>query len=310
MGQIVVQVTDQTLTKMKDNYQNELRNPPPGAAFSAKKAGITITGYKSGKVLFQGANPEMEASKWGNLSTGQTKPKSASTQHPYSPEPSLYRQSLIGSDEAGTGDYFGPITVAAAYVKADQIELLKELGVRDSKNLTDASIQQIAQQILLLDIPYSLVILHNPKYNQLQAKGWTQGKMKTMLHHTAIENVRKKIAPEQPDGILIDQFCLPNIYMKHLKSEQKTLPKSTYFVTKAESHSIAVATASIIARASFVKQMDLLSNQVEFTLPKGASAKVDQVASRVIRQKGKTYLDQVAKVHFANTAKAFAYLKK
>ena len=48
--------------------------------------------------------------------------------------------SMIGSDEVGTGDYFGPITVCAAYVRQDQIHLLKELGVQDSKNLNDEKI--------------------------------------------------------------------------------------------------------------------------------------------------------------------------
>ncbi|WP_017473354.1 ribonuclease HIII [Amphibacillus jilinensis] len=308
MGQIVLNVSEQTLLEMKQAYQSVEKATPPGAVFSAKTASTTITAYKSGKVLFQGSQPEIEAEKWAGTETPSTsKATKKKNTHAYHPDPSLFHQSLIGSDEAGTGDYFGPITVAAAYVRADQIELLKELGVRDSKHLTDQSIQHIAQQLLLIDTPYSLVILDNPKYNQLQNKGWTQGKMKTMLHHTAIENVLSKIAPTKPDGILIDQFSQPDVYIKHLQKEQKTLPRSTYFVTKAESHSIAVAAASIIARASFVKKIDLLSKQAGLTLPKGASAKVDQVASHIISKKGKAYLDQVAKVHFANTKKAQNY---
>ena len=56
--------------------------------------------------------------------------------------------SIIGSDEVGTGDYFGPITVCATYVNSDQIGLLKELGVQDSKNLNDDKISAIAKQII------------------------------------------------------------------------------------------------------------------------------------------------------------------
>lgn len=309
MGQTVRLVSKETLDKMKVAYQPMLKATPANAVFSAKTSNATITAYKSGKVLFQGKNPEAEAMKWDGTVVEKKQKQTTQQTHLYHPESSLYTQSIIGSDEAGTGDYFGPVTVAAAYVKNDQIELLKELGVRDSKNLTDATIKEIAKQIMLLEIPYSLMILHNPKYNQLQKNGWTQGKMKTMLHDAVINRLLEKIAPITPDGILIDQFSLPNVYINHLKTEKRTLPESTYFVTKAESHSIAVATASIIARASFVKEMDRLSERVGFTVPKGASAKVDQVASSIIRKYSEAYLDNVAKVHFANTNKAKAYLQ-
>ena len=310
MGHVVKIVSEQTINKMKEFYQSSLKQTPPHALFSAKVNQTTITAYKSGKVLFQGVNSEQEASRWDGKEATKKKSNSVAAQsHHYSPSPSLFTQSIIGSDEAGTGDYFGPITVAAAYVRSDQIELLRELGVRDSKNLTDQSIEKIAQDILLCEIPYSSMVLPNPKYNQLQARGWTQGKMKTMMHDAVINSLLKKISPTKPDGILIDQFSEPGVYINHLKKENKQLPESTYFITKAESHSIAVATASILARARFVQEMDRLSKNVGFTLPKGASAKVDQAASYIIRDKGEAFLQNIAKVHFANTNKATAYLK-
>ncbi|MBU5593629.1 ribonuclease HIII [Amphibacillus sp. MSJ-3] len=310
MGQIVLQLSNETLLKMKETYHKFLIATPPGALFSARTANTTITAYKSGKVLFQGKTPEVEANKWGSALPNQKHAhKKKETKHRYLPDQDLFTASIIGSDEAGTGDYFGPITVSAAYVKSDQIELLKELGVRDSKSLSDQSILDIAQQIFLLEIPYSLMILPNPKYNQLQKEGWSQGKMKTMLHDAAINSLLSKISPIKPDGILIDQFSEPHVYLNHLKSENKILPDSTYFITKAESQSTAVATASIIARASFVGEISRLSKQVGFTLPKGASAKVDQAASYIIQKKGVAYLHNVAKVHFANTKKALSHLK-
>lgn len=310
MGNVVRIVSEQTIIKMKEAYQSSLKQTPPHAVFSAQTNQTTVTAYKSGKVLFQGANAEHEANRWGGdvvaKKKSASKPKQA---HNYAPNPHLFTQSIIGSDEAGTGDYFGPITVAAAYVKTDQIELLRELGVRDSKHLSDPMIEKIAKDILLCEIPYSLMTLPNPKYNQLQARGWTQGKMKTMLHDAAINSLLEKISPAKPDGILIDQFSEPGVYINHLRTENKRLPDSTYFITKAESHSIAVATASILARARFVREIDRLSKQVGYTLPKGASAKVDQAASYLIRKKGESFLQNVAKVHFANTRKATAYLK-
>jgi len=79
-------------------------------------------------------------------------------------------------------------------------------------------------------------------------------------------------------------------------------------MTKAESYSIAVAAGSIVARTSFVKEIEKLSNEFGIELPKGASNKVDQVIAKIIKTKGENALDSLAKVHFANTKKAIKYL--
>jgi ribonuclease HIII len=295
--------------EMKRYYNHVLQPTPQGAVFRAKTEHAVITGYRSGKVLFQGSNPEIEAAKWtGEVNKGETVNSKKAQISSYSPPESLFVSSHIGSDEAGTGDYFGPITVASTYVKKEQIPLLKELGVKDSKNLTDSTIVKIASELAQMRLPYSLLILHNPKYNALQRKGWSQGKMKAMLHHHAIQNLVEKIGHSPYEGILIDQFCEPGIYRKHIASEKERLPEKTFFMTKAESYSIAVAAGSIIARASFVKEMDRLSEQMGFELNKGASKKVDQTIARVIREKGEAALENCAKLHFANTEKARQYL--
>lgn len=294
---------------MKHHYTNKLQTTPQGAVFRAKTNHAVVTAYKSGKVLFQGESPEAEAGRWVNVEHEHVKSGTNSVKEgSFTPPERLFSANHIGSDEAGTGDYFGPITVAAAFVKKEQIELLKELGVRDSKNISDPTIRKIAKDIAQLELPYSLLILHNEKYNNLQKSGWTQGKMKAMLHHHAINNLRQKIEPTPCEGILIDQFCEPSVYKKHIGSEQQKLADHTYFMTKAESYSIAVAAGSIIARASFLEEMSKLSKQVEITLPKGASKKVDQTIANVIKKRGNNILNTCAKTHFANTKKAQSYL--
>ncbi|WP_093216340.1 ribonuclease HIII [Sediminibacillus albus] len=310
MPQVVLKLTSQDMDKMKTYYQKYLKTAPSGSVFAAKTPSCSITAYKSGKVLFQGRTPNDEADKWGTAEqTAASKIKKSSTsKHQYIPPESLFISSHIGSDEAGTGDYFGPVTVAAAFITADQIPLLKDLGVKDSKHLTDEKIRSIAQELVKQKIPYSLVVLHNEKYNQLQSKGWSQGKMKTMLHHHAITKLSQKISPIQPDGILIDQFSEPNVYIKHLATEKEQLQSNVYFMTKAESHSIAVAAGSIIARASFVKEMEKLSEKLGTELPKGASQKVDKAAATIIGKHGKQALNECAKTHFANTKKAEALI--
>lgn len=312
MGQEVHVLPMRTIEDMKKHYSGELTSTPAGAIFRAKTPLAVITAYKSGKVLFQGSSPDAEAAKW-TAGTGSSpalpKKTSGKTTLPgFTPHPSLFSSSHIGSDEAGTGDYFGPVTVAAVYVEKQQIEHLKSIGVKDSKNLTDPIISKLSKQIAGLGIPYSLLVLHNEKYNRLQKKGWTQGKMKAMLHHHAITRLMGKIEDAELDGILIDQFCEPGVYRRHIGTERQQLPEKTFFMTKAESYSIAVAAASIIARASFVREMDRLSESAGMVLPKGASTKVDQTIAKLIRENGSSMLDSCAKVHFANTKKAEKFL--
>ncbi|PAE06582.1 ribonuclease HIII [Terribacillus saccharophilus] len=325
MGQIVLQLPLDTIQQMKATYSRAEKPAPPGAIFSAKTPSCSITAYKSGKVLFQGKSPETEADKWGSAPSGPKKPpgpkagvkdhthpghkgpaglKPSVNDHRYAPAPALFTSSHIGSDEAGTGDFFGPITVASVYVDQSQFALLKELGVKDSKLLKDDAIQRIAKDLMQVELPYSLLVMRNERYNQLQQRGWSQGKMKTMLHHHAIQKLLAKIDPTKPDGILIDQFQLPSTYIKHLATEGEKLQQNVSFMTKAESHSLAVAAASIISRASFVREMDKLSKQAGFTIPKGASAAVDQAAGRLIRTHGRQALPVFTKMHFANSAKA------
>ncbi len=302
MSQIVNKYSEAMIQKMYHYYNNKLVDLPKGAVFRAKTNHAVITAYHSGKVLFQGQAPEIEARKWqDDVSTKQTT-------SPYAPPATLFSSSHIGSDEAGTGDYFGPVTVASTYVHSDMMNVLKEIGVKDSKAFSDATVFRLSKEILSLNVPYSLLILPNQKYNSLQEKGWSQGKMKAMLHHHVNQNVIRKIEKQPYEGVVIDQFCDPAIYQKHLQSEQKTMPDNTYFKTKAEQYSLAVAAASILARASFLKKMDELSIELGIKLPKGASQQVDQTIATIIKTRGKSALYGVAKLHFANTKKANKYL--
>lgn len=312
MSHLTLQFSNTTINEMKNLYTEHLLAPPPGAIFRARSNKTMITAYKSGKVLFQGGDIQTEASKWG--STGKTitptqKKTNSISNHQFQPPSTLFTSNHIGSDESGTGDYFGPITTCATYVTAEQVTLLKEMGIQDSKAITDENIQLLADELIKLQIPYSLLIMHNEKYNDLQQKGWTQGKMKAMLHFHAIENLLKKIGNAPYDGILVDQFCTPDVYRRHIQSENHQLPANSYFMTKAESYSIAVAAASVLARASFLREMERLSQSVGFNLLKGASSKVDQLIADIMKGKGEEILPSIAKVHFANTNKARAYLK-
>lgn len=317
MSNTVIKVSNDTLNKMKDYYAASLTaNTPPGAVFSAKVNGATITGYKSGKVLFQGSNTASEAGKWGSSSPSPAMKKNTSSfttkrnvsDHEFRPPATINQLSIIGTDEAGTGDYFGPVTVAAAYVSTEHIRILEDMGIRDSKTIKDPQILILGRKITEM-IPYSLLVLRNEKYNELQRKGYSQGKMKAMLHEQAISHLLGKLNGVKPDGILIDQFCEPGVYFRHTATNGKR-EVPLYFSTKAESISTAVAAASVIARYAFLKHMDLLSEQAGVTIPKGASSKVDDTAALIIAKKGEAALAPLAKMHFANTEKARQIVRK
>ncbi|WP_413308372.1 ribonuclease HIII [Bacillus sp. 1P10SD] len=314
MGNVVIKLGINEITEMRKYYSKQLlEKNPPGSVFSAKTPGCVITAYNSGKVLFQGNDSEKEAGKWGSVDLsaagvgGGTKKVATSAKGDL--PPGISQMSAIGSDEVGTGDFFGPITVVAAYVKKEHIPLLKELGVRDSKDLNDEKIIAIAKVIKDV-VPFSLMTLKNDKYNKLQQSGMSQGKMKAILHNQAILNVLEKIAPDQPEAILIDQFVQPSTYFQHLKGQKAIAKENVCFSTKAEGIHLAVAAASILARYAFVQYIDKLSDAAGFKIPKGAGAQVDVAAAKLIVSKGRDILPSFVKLHFANTDKAMALVNK
>ncbi|UQD52961.1 ribonuclease HIII [Bacillus methanolicus] len=306
MTNIVLKKSKIELEQIKKYYENHLiEKVPQGGLFSAKTANCTITAYQSGKIMFQGNGAEAEAKKWGDAKQHvSSKPVYVSGSLPSE----ISSMSVLGSDEVGTGDYFGPITVVAAYVKKDDIPILKDIGVKDSKQLTDEKITLIAKQLINI-VPHSLLTLHNEKYNQLQQSGMSQGKMKALLHNQAIGHVLKKIAPEKPEAILIDQFVKENIYFQHIKDQSAIQRDRVFFSTKAEGIHVSVAAASIIARYAFIRHFEKLSEAAGFTLPKGASQRVDEAAAKLIKEKGRESLQKFVKLHFANTQKAIQLSK-
>ena len=317
MGNVVLNLEMKKINEMKNFYAKQLLDKNiPGSVFAAKTSACMITAYKSGKVLFQGNDSESEAGKWGSISAGVPTNKLSSAAAVKGKSAAkgdlpagIGGMSAIGSDEVGTGDFFGPITVVAAYVRKEDIPLLKELGVRDSKDLNDEKIISIAKVIKDV-VPFSLMTLKNEKYNQVQRSGMSQGKMKALLHNQAILNVLEKISPVKPEAILIDQFVQPSTYFQHLKGQKAIAKQDVYFSTKAEGIHLAVASASILARYAFIQYIDKLSEAAGFKIPKGAGSQVDVAAAKLIVSKGQEILPSFVKLHFANTDKAMAIVNK
>lgn len=293
MGKDDLQNLIKALTSQQGNNNN------PYVTFAAKVKGVTVLVYTSGKVVFQGANAETIAEQFGYQSASQSTSDTVSGQN----------MPLIGSDEVGNGSYFGGLAVVASFVTPDDHALLKKLGVDDSKNLTDSKIRQIAP-ILENNIKHKALLLSPQKYNQVVGKGKMHNavSVKVALHNQAIYLLLQDGV--KPEKIVIDAFTSRQNYQKYLKNEANQFANPLTLEEKAEGKYLAVAVSSIIARNLFLENLDKLSQEVQYKLPSGAGSQSDKVASQILAAYGMSGLEHTAKLHFANTQKAQALLKK
>lgn len=264
-------------------------NTPPYAEYQLKPENCTITAYLSGKVVFQGKDATTYAATYN---PEVKKEKSKAVTH-------SDHQSHAGSDEVGTGDYFGPVCVSACFIGQQDIAWVKSLKVNDSKQLTDEKIIEIAPQ-LMERLDHSLLIVSPSKYNQIH-NAYNMNQIKAILHNQAYLHLKSKIQ-QLPKLAVVDQFTPEKSYYHYLVG-QKEIIRGLHFETKAESHYLAVACASMIARYAFLKSWEAMETQYEMNLGKGAGAKVDQDGVAFIKKYGKERLGEVAKLHFKNTEK-------
>lgn len=277
---------EQAIARLKKTYENNIvpsANPYMDALI--KIDGCTISIYTSKKVVFAGALAKEMATLFGYQET------------PFFDH--------IGSDEVGTGDYFGPIVVCSAYIDHKTRELVKHLPIRDSKSMSDAQVVQLAKELTPI-VAFSLLVLDNRKYNQLH-ETQNMNQIKAKLHNQALLHLVKKI--KLTPKIIVDQFTPEKNYYQYLH-DQENIVRNIQFETKAESKYIGVAIAAILARASFLKALDQLESQLKLPLLKGASDEVDNCGVQVVKQYGWPTLDKVAKMHFKNTQKIQEKLKK
>lgn len=303
---VVFKVSDNVKVKIIDYYK-DLRKAktPPYAVFQAQDADTTITLYESGKIMFQGTSADIDANIWidlekrlnnRNIDINSGKDVKANEID----RNNLLELSTIGSDEVGTGDFFGPIVVTATFVSTKDIEFLKELGVKDSKKLNDTKILEIAPEIMKR-IPYVTTILDNKTYNEKHSKNLNMNKLKAILHNLALYQLKSKNNFNYAK-IVVDDFCGKDKFYEYIKDIPEQVLHIT-FLTKAEDKCLSVACASIISRYKFLKFMDELSDSIHINLPKGAGDNVNKVAGEIIDEYGFDKLKEIAKMNFSNIEK-------
>ncbi|EOS60593.1 ribonuclease HIII [Firmicutes bacterium M10-2] len=254
---------------------------PAYTHYQIQTPSLTITAYESGKVVYQGK--DVSFLEEDNL--------------PQNHSSALYPQA--GSDEVGTGDYFGPVVVAACIVYEEHVDTLKKLEIQDSKQMNDENIRKIAPIIQKL-CPNSVLIVNNMRYNCIHER-LNMNAIKAKLHNQSYLNLIKK-GFSLPDLCVVDQFTPKPLYYNYLKDEPEVIRTLT-FETKAENKYLAVACASVLARDSFLRYFDKMNEKYAFEFSRGAGPAVDQCGKRFVEKYGFDALKHVAKLHFKNTEK-------
>ncbi len=298
MNCFVAQIDTRIATKL----ENELREKgfeisrPPHTIFSAKKSGISCTLYQSGKLTVQGKDKDdfiqyyLEPEVLHTF-TYKTEDEGKSAL--------LDTTARIGVDEAGKGDFFGPLCVAAVYADEEAIQKLAKLGVRDSKTMGDNTIRKLAPQIKSL-CPHKIIALFPQKYNQLYASFHNLNSLLAWGHATAIEDLVIRTSCRK---VIIDQFADERVVDNALKRKELKVDLTQRHRGEED---LVVAAASMLARAAFVEGMDALSREMGLSLPKGAANHVTEVGKELFARGGMEALEKAAKLHFKTTQQIVA----
>ncbi len=292
---VTIVVDDEKLLKMQDFYHDNLLNSQGEyVVFMAKVDGVVVTAYTSKKgkhkVTFNGDKADYEALIWDNeIKVNEAK---APVKEEWE-----YFGNQIGSDEVGVGDFLLPMIVVAAYVRKDQISLLRELGIHDSKKLTDKKIMEIGPRAVK-EFDYSKLTLPNEKYNEMLLKNENLNSLKAKLHNRVLLNMHR----DHPDviNIFIDEFVSPKTYYGYLNDPDEEIVGNIISKTKGESHFPCVALASVIARYAFLLEVEKLNKKFDMKFPFGAGSKVTEFAKTFIEKYGMEEFDKIAKKNFAN----------
>jgi len=273
----------------------------PYARFAAEKEKTNLVFYESGKLVIQGKGT-------GEFIEFVLEPeilKEARLGYEAVLNPELLAPRL-GVDESGKGDFFGPLCIAGVYVNEAVINAWKDVGIRDSKNISsDKRIRELAESIRKTPGCLSAVVpIGNEAYNRLYAKLKSVNTLLAWGHARVIENLmgmRNKMNPP-PVRAISDQFASnKNVVAKALMP----LGREIELVQKHRAEEdLAVAAASILARHEFVSRLGGMEKQYEMRFPRGASAAVDAAAKEFVSRYGAEQLQKVSKLHFRTALRA------
>jgi ribonuclease HIII len=263
----------------------------------------SVTCFTNGNALIQGAASPLrtQLQTWWDQQKTPSSPLKLEATPEKTPEGTMAPpfKAHIGMDEAGKGDYFGPLVVAGVFVDEQKAPQLRALGVRDSKTLSDTAILSLADEIkrLCSSRHYHLLSYQPAQYNQLYQQVQNLNLLLANAHAQVIQVLQEETGCH---SVLVDQFDSSKILVAQALQDvgcQITLEQRT----QAEDD-VAVAAASILARAAFLQYLERLARDVRMSLPKGAShPDIVVIGKFLVSQSGQEMLGEVAKVHFKIT---------
>ncbi len=257
---------------------------PDYTVFAARSNGVSCTLYQSGKLMVQGKNMHEFIEFYLEPEILQ------SFAHSYK-DLNLNTTPRIGVDESGKGDFFGPLCIAGVYAQGKEIARMQELGVCDSKKLSDVSIVKIGKKIQQ-EFSHHIVKISPKKYNELYEQFHNLNRLLAWGHATVIEKIATQTGCQRA---VIDQFADEHVVLTAVK--RKNLDIQLEQRHRAE-EDLVVAAASILARMTFVEEMKKLSEEFGIELPKGASQKVIQAGKQLVQKFGSSSLPLAGKMHF------------
>lgn len=280
------------------NFEAELK-PKQYAFWEIKNKDFVATFYNSGKFVIQGKNVSALLDRLSTAFNDFTKDKGQrvksekpfdhSTIQPFNGAPD--GAPYIGTDESGKGDFFGPLVVAGVLIEEKNRQFFIDLGIKDSKTLKDEQMLEMLHEIQR-NCVFSVVSISNQRYNELYIKFRNLNKLLAWGHARVIENILEK---KQCDYALSDKFGDESLIKNALMEKGKTIKLEQR--VRAESD-LAVAAASVLARATFVQRMKDMEGYYGFKFPKGCNDNVISSAKEFIKIYGKKRLIEVCKAHF------------
>ncbi len=197
----------------------------------------------------------------------------------------------IGVDESGKGDFFGPLCIAGVLVDEKSEKLFVDLGIKDSKKISDKKILELEKSIRANAV-HSIVAISNGRYNELYANIKNLNKLLAWGHARVIENICEN---NECDYALSDKFGDESLINSALMKNGRNIELKQ--MVRAESD-IAVAAASVLARATYVRKMAEMEQTYGIKFPKGCAQQVKDSAKEFIEKYGKERLKEVCKTHF------------
>jgi len=287
----VITLDKAVIDKLKKDLEGQgfAFSTPPYSIFSAKKKGISLTLYTSLKLTVQGKEMAAFIEYYLEPEILGAFPFS----HPVASK-DLDLTARIGVDEAGKGDFFGPLCIASVFAEGSEIEKMVTMGIKDSKNLSDAQVAKLAE-LIRKNFQHEVIRIGPSKYNEMYQNFGNLNSLLAWGHATAIEKLHLRTKCKT---VVIDKFAHETVVIR--AAQRKKLEIDLTQKVRAE-EDMVVAAASILARDGFLDGLKKLSEACGMELPKGASEKVIEMGKKLVAKFGPEVLQKYAKTHFKTT---------